>query len=75
MSELVSGIRLVKLFHWEPYFLERVNHIRDQELLEQRKFARARYRSSFKHTHMQLLITTHYRKGHCYPFLLLLLEL
>ena len=40
MSELLSGIRVIKYFGWEPYFAQKVFQSREQELkyLKGRKY-------------------------------------
>ncbi|XP_068597286.1 ATP-binding cassette sub-family C member 2 [Brachionichthys hirsutus] len=39
MNEILNGIKILKLYAWEPSFQTHVEHIRDQELKVMKKFA------------------------------------
>jgi len=47
MNEVLSGVKVIKLYAWEDYFLDEVQKIRQQELVVLRNTAYLNAASSF----------------------------
>ena len=47
LTEVLSGIKILKLYAWEPSFIERINEIREEELIVLKKAAYYQAASNF----------------------------